>query len=519
MFKTVELPIQKTISMIASAIIALALIVLLLHYVAAMFQPVRWPTRYYFIGMFLIALFLKQRTAIMLFVFSLPILPDFHLQLEVVLKPAVKYFVGQPHMDVVAGLCLGLWVKRIWLTKKISPVFEPANWVLGLLVIAITVSTSFAVVNNLHAADVKTIDTLAFFKQLVEFKLINYPNNYIPIVDLLSYSFAILTICILVPILKSLDSQKREEVIFRPLIISMIVSALWGIFQSFTGLGLLQVTLDYRPESFGFGAQGFQPDIHAFAAIMLLGTVGILGFLRKAKGYDVALGYTCITLCWLALILSKSKATFVFSFLASLAFIVFSLKSKGIAFQKIFFVLVAAIAGLGLLLFITKNFVWMEYVGQLLSPDNLSRTNFNKALVYRPEIFRAALYMFSENPIFGIGQGNFYRLSSNIDISHSIYMVQQGGENAHNYFLQTLAETGLVGVSAFILVICWPFFHVDQFSKIAAPALALFSIALGNFFSHPLLIRPNLILFAVLLALMYASINNDAPANAHSQTK
>ena len=268
MFKTVELPIQKTISMIASAIIALALIVLLMHYVAAMFQPVRWPTRYYFIGMFLIALFLKQRTAMMLFVFSLPILPDFHLQLEVLLKPAVKYFVGQPHMDVVAGLCLGLWVKRIWLTKKISPVFEPANWVMGLLVIAITVSTSFAVVNNLHAADVKTIDTLAFFKQLVEFKLINYPNNYIPIVDLLSYSFAILTICILVPILKSLDSQKREEVIFRPLIISMIVSALWGIFQSFTGLGLLQVTLDYRPESFGFGAQGFQPDIHAFAAIM-----------------------------------------------------------------------------------------------------------------------------------------------------------------------------------------------------------------------------------------------------------
>jgi O-antigen ligase len=126
--------------------------------------------------------------------------------------------------------------------------------------------------------------------------------------------------------------------------------------------------------------------------------------------------------------------------------------------------------------------------------------------------------MFSEYPLFGIGQGNLFRMSSHIDVSHSIYMVQQGGENAHNYFLQTLAETGLVGTAAFILVLSWPFCRVAQFSKIAAPALALFSIGLGNLFSHPLLIRPNLILFAVLLALMYASIDNNLSRNARPTT-
>ena len=126
--------------------------------------------------------------------------------------------------------------------------------------------------------------------------------------------------------------------------------------------------------------------------------------------------------------------------------------------------------------------------------------------------------MFSEYPILGIGQGNFFRLSSKIDISHSMYMLQKGGENAHNYFLQTLAETGLMGVSTFILVISWPFFRVTHFSKIAAPSFALFSIALSNFFSHPMLIRPILILFAVLLALMYASIENDVPKKTHSIT-
>jgi O-antigen ligase len=511
------LPFQKAISLLATVIITLALIVLLSHYVAALFQPVRWPTRYYFFGMFLIAFFCKQRTAVMLFVFSLPILPDFHLQLEAVLKPPVKYFVGHPGLDVVAGLCLGLWAKRLWLTKKIEPVFEPVQWVLGLLVITLTVSTSIAVVRNLQIASLLEVNTVELFKQLVEFKLINRPNNYLPIVDLLNYSFAILAICVLVPILKSFDTQQREDIIFRPLMWSLILSALWGILQALTGLGLFQVTLVYRPESFGFSAQGFQPDLHAFAALMLLGTVGILSFIKKAQRPDVLLGYACIALCWVALILSKSKATFIFSVLISLIFLVMLLRSKGFAIKKIVGVAAAALIGLAFVLFITKNFVWIEYLVQRLSPNNWSRENFNLAFVYRPEIFRAAWYMFSDSPIFGVGQGNFFRLSANLDISHSLFMAQKGGDNAHNYFLQTLAETGLVGASAFVFAIAWPFYHVDRFAKIAAPALALLVIALGNVFSHPLLVRPNLILFAVFLALLYASIDTSSSKSTPSR--
>jgi O-antigen ligase len=517
MYKNLALPLQKLVSMIATAIVAFALIVLLSHYVAAIFQPVRWPTRYYFIGMLLIAFFCKQRTTVMLFVFSLPILPDFHLQLEAVLKPPVKYFVGHPGLDVVAGLCLGLWAKRIWLAKKIEPVFEPVNWVLGLLVITLAVSTSIAVMRNLQLTSVLDINLTVLAKQLVEFKLISYPNSYLPMVDLLTYGFAILTICILVPILKTFDTQQREEIVFRPLMWSLILSALWGIFQASTGLGLFQVTLDYRPTSFGFGAQGFQPDIHAFAALMLLGTIGILGFMKQAQRPDVLLGYVCVALCWVALILSKSKATFIFAVVASFIFMAMSLRSRGIAIKKIICVASLAIVILGFILFITNNFVWIEYLVQQLAPNNWSRENFNLAFVYRPEIFRAAWYMFSDSPIFGVGQGNFFRLSANLDISHSLFMAQKGGDNAHNYFLQTLAETGLVGASAFVFAIAWPFYHVDRFAKIAAPALALLVIALGNVFSHPLLVRPNLILFAVFLALLYASIDTNTSKSRPSR--
>jgi len=469
--------------------------------------------------MFLIALCLKQRTSIMLFVFSLPLLPEFHLQLEAVLKPPVKYFVGHPALDVVAGLCLGLWAKRIWVTKKIEPVFEPVNWVMGLLVIVLTVSTALAITRNLQVASLFEVSPLEVLKQLVHFKLINHPNNYAPLVDWLTYSFAVLAICVLVPILKTFDLQEREDLIFKPLILSLILSASWGILQAFTGLGLSQITLDYRPASFGFGAQGFQPDIHAFAALMLLGTVGIVGFLKNAQKRDTWLGYACIALCWLALMLSKSKATFIFAAGATLVLMIMHLKQRGFALKKIFYLSCAVTAVLVFLLFITKNFVWFEDLWKLLAPDHFSRANFNRALAYRPEIFRAALYMFSEFPLFGVGQGNFFRLSSQLDISHSLFLVQSGGDNAHNYFLQILAETGLVGGVAFVLAIGWPFYRVDQFSKIAAPALAILMIALGNVFSHPLLVRPNLILFAVFLALIYASVHKVAAKNAPLSTQ
>lgn len=499
--------IKDIASIVGTVVITLALIALLTHYVFAAFQPVRWPTRYYFYGMFLIALCFTQRTAIMIFVFSLPILPDFHIQLEALWRPSVKYFVGHPGVDVVAGFCLGLWAKGVWQTKKIWPVFERLHWALGSLVIVITISVVLAVMRNVSVNNILDLSYLQFADNLVRFKLINYSDNYQPVADWMSYCFAILTICVLTPKLKKLEVQQREQVIFVPLMYGLILSAVWGIFQSLTGFGLSQTTLDYRPASIGFGAQGFQPDIHAFAAVMLIGTVGLLGFLIKQQGRDRYVGMFCIGICWVALILSKSKASLLLALLSSVIFITLHLKTEKIHLKKIVLIIFTLLSILSILLFLTKSFAWIDYFVELLfAPGSSLASNINKAFVYRPELFRAALLMFADSPIFGIGQGNFFKMSINVDLTHSVYMAQKGGENAHNYFLQTLAETGLIGALAFSLAIAWPFFQNRQASAKIAPTLALISIALGNVYSHSLLIRPNLILLAVILALTYASV-------------
>ena len=73
--------------------------------------------------------------------------------------------------------------------------------------------------------------------------------------------------------------------------------------------------------------------------------------------------------------------------------------------------------------------------------------------------FKLALYLFKENPIFGVGTKMFrvicndekYRL---VDIVNGTELVRSCSTHPHNVFLQLLTETGLVGfLPIFVLFI------------------------------------------------------------------
>jgi hypothetical protein len=83
-------------------------------------------------------------------------------------------------------------------------------------------------------------------------------------------------------------------------------------------------------------------------------------------------------------------------------------------------------------------------------------------------------------------------------------MTQAGGENAHNYFLQTLAELGLIGAVSFAVVFLWPYKQCKENKKLVPALVAICAIFLGNIYSHSLIIRENLYLLAVFVALLYA---------------
>jgi hypothetical protein len=122
----------------------------------------------------------------------------------------------------------------------------------------------------------------------------------------------------------------------------------------------------------------------------------------------------------------------------------------------------------------------------------------------RFEIWSAVANMFSAYPLMGVGEGEFYRLSSNISFARSEFLQLNRGENAHNYFLQVLAENGLVGTAVFVIAFLVPY-RACQDKKLLLPALiGLLSLFLGNVFAHSFLVRENLLLGATFLGLLYS---------------
>lgn len=66
----------------------------------------------------------------------------------------------------------------------------------------------------------------------------------------------------------------------------------------------------------------------------------------------------------------------------------------------------------------------------------------------RLDIWQAAVVMFLNHPFLGVGYGNYRFLSANL-----VPYAEQGSLEAHNLYLEFLAETGLVGFLSFIALL------------------------------------------------------------------
>ena len=151
---------------------------------------------------------------------------------------------------------------------------------------------------------------------------------------------------------------------------------------------------------------------------------------------------------------------------------------------------------------------WATLLTATVNKFNLPDLNaLNLKLSYRPEVYLAALRMFALFPFAGLGQSEFYRQSASYDLTHSFFLsVEQNGENAHNYFLQTLAETGLLGFGAFLLLLAYPLFRGSNRRALIPAVVALCAVFGANVFAHSMLIRENLLLAACFVALLYATL-------------
>lgn len=459
---------------------------------------------------------INLRWGIIACVFALPLLPNLAWQIQQHFGYGRILSLHNSGLDLLAGLFLGGLVNQ-WLTNKKISIKPSFPWPLGLLMLVLTVSVSLAIARNLHqTASPFQLSSLLY--NVMHLRTIGWHDDYRPLVDWVVFGCAASLIYIVITALTSLHN--RNEYIFKPLIVSLLIASYVGFKQSKYGFGLSLDQINFRVDRFGYMALGFQHDIHAFAGQMLIGAIGLVGYVYYAKSIPSRLFIlSCIPVFWVALFLSKSKSNFAIATIALLFVIVIWL------FRHSRLLLPAIKASLFLVVTVLLSILffhelWVSSLAKLTNHFGLpDLSTINLKLSYRPEVYLAALKLFSLYPILGLGQSEFYRQSADHTLTNSYFLsIQQNGENAHNYFLQTLAETGLVGIAVFSLVIFYPLFRITNKRALIPAGVALGAIFLGNIFAHSMLVRENLFIAACFIGLMYACLLNEQTSTVTADT-
>ena len=482
--------------------------------------------------------FLSGSVGLVTIIFLLPLSPALHHQLNAFFGLSIQA-QANPGIDLVAGFFLGLLSKQIaqeLMRRKlqikqsnIENLGVPGNlltpWPIGLALFVISISTVLAISRNAWQSAARiSFDGILF--NFEHFRPLAWHDDFMPLTDWIAFALAGAMAIIVIVKLKECARNKSvhcDQIIFLPLICGVALAAILGLIQSRTGIGLPEAALEFRKDRIGFAALGFQPDIHAYAGHMLLGACGLWGywyacFKRGASSpWHMRLIGLTIALAWLGLIVSKSRFSLIIAFVFMMSLVLIYLWRQH---RKWFYWVSIGIAVCGLFLFQLfftyrnqSSFWVIHLIAQLYEQGFSSIAAVGGIFGDRPEIFAAAARMFTAFPLMGIGQGDFFRMSANAAFSQSSLLSVRGGENAHNYFLQTLTENGLIGSASLVFALLAPFLFIRKASVLIPAGVGLTGILLGNIYAHSLLIRENLLLAAVLVGLMYYWLSVEGELN------
>src|SRR5579871_6671612 len=140
-----------------------------------------------------------------------------------------------------------------------------------------------------------------------------------------------------------------------------------------------------------------------------------------------------------------------------------------------------------------------------------SHASVSSAMAIRVDMTRVAMEITRQHPVFGGGLGSYVEESRQFisDRLPALYAFAPRGENAHNNFLQILAELGVVGFAAFVWMVgagLGTRSRIDPGSPTAIEARGLTgglaAFLLSAAFGHPLLIPQVAAAFFVTLGLV-----------------
>ncbi len=256
----------------------------------------------------------------------------------------------------------------------------------------------------------------------------------------------------------SMILQKKEDLVFalRGLLWGALVSALFGLYQFFGDMiGLpISVTLlkiGYDSSTFGFArvqAGAYEPLYFAnymFIPMFLILFLNLSGKIKEV--FDKRLSITIAVLLAINFVLAISRGAFLAAGATGLILIVMQARKiltlKNVIIVSCFALL--TVGGVYFALLRSEPRAIDEFVSHLMVEDR----DDGESVVLRLSTGAEAAEMFSQNPLLGVGPGNFGPAREDYPNEPP----EGGWPIVNNEYLEIAAEQGVVGIFGFLLLI------------------------------------------------------------------
>lgn len=221
-------------------------------------------------------------------------------------------------------------------------------------------------------------------------------------------------------------------------IFALILPTAFGVFQFFTGTDPIRGTTGHLPPSGNvFRATGFFSLCLTYAYSMGISGLSLAWPIAQVKRYY---SFAAIALSGIAVLVSLTRGAWL-AFGVGLLTLAFFLRKHMSKTQMALVSLAFLIPVMGLV------FTDGGY-DRILKLINFQS---DPAVNERFGLWKAYWQMFIENPIFGVGYGQGAELLT--ETYQKLGMTQTFVSHAHNDYVQSLAETGLIGTFAFVFLL------------------------------------------------------------------
>lgn len=306
------------------------------------------------------------------------------------------------------------------------------------------------------------------------------------------------------------------ELLSRAVCISAVLAATFGMFQ-FYDLFNVEEFYPSRPMLFStFGNPNTAANFVA-ATLPVMGCLALVGHGIRAWAWSAA-----IAVCYAFLLLAQSRSNWLalglgvaFALVAGWRKPAFDLSRKKLR-SVLWLTMVLAI--------ITWIYTMQNPLNRRVAPFDRVQGSFvpgTEAYVsrsFRQTMREAVQRMVRDHPLLGVGIGNFPAVSAEyLGKVQADSGAQQGlgfWWQAHNEYLQVLAEVGPLGLLGFLGLVLPPVFRAPRTLSTRPPSLGLSILGfvsglvvflVDSWFNFPLRKPPNVLLFLFLLAATHAS--------------